>query len=50
MNVVFVARQANDFVKQCGHANYGHYHTRRICLMFFQLLPTICVGNEKGNK
>ena len=28
MNVVFVARQANDFVKQSGHENYGRDHAR----------------------
>ena len=50
MNVVFVARQANDFVKQSGHENCGHYHTRRICLIFYQLLPTFSVGNELGQQ
>ena len=28
MNVVFVARQENDFAKQSGHENYGHDPTR----------------------
>ena len=33
------------FVKHSGHENYGHDHTRRICLIFYQLLPTTSVGN-----
>ena len=28
--------------------NYGHDHTRQICLIFYQLLPTTSVGNELG--
>ena len=37
------------FVKQSGHENYGHDHTRWIrwiCLIFYQFLPTTSVGNE----
>ena len=33
-------------IKQSGHENYEHDHTRYICLIFYQLLPTTSVGNE----
>ena len=38
------------FVKQSGHDNYRHDHTRRICLIFYQLLPTTSAGNEYGQQ
>ena len=37
-------------VEQSGHENYGRDHTRRICLIFYQLLPTTSVGNEYGQQ
>ena len=40
----------NCFVKQSGHENYGHDHTRQICLIFYQPLPTTSVGNEWGQQ
>ena len=30
--------------------NYGHDHTRLICLIFYQLLPFNSVGNEWGQQ
>ena len=40
----------NAFVKQSGHENYGHDHTRWLCLIFYQLLPSPSVGNESGRQ
>ena len=37
-------------IKQSGHENYEHDHTRYICFIFYQLLPTTSVGNEKGQQ
>ena len=37
-------------VRQSGHENYGHGHTRWIWLIFYQLLPTTSVGNEWGQQ
>ena len=32
------------------HDNYRHDHTRRICLIFYQLLPTTSAANEYGQQ
>lgn len=37
-----------QFVKERRHEKYGHDRTRSILLILQQLLPTICMGNEKG--
>ena len=37
-------------LKQSGHENYRHDHTRWICLIFYHLLPTTSVGNGQGQQ
>ena len=35
---------------ECSWENYGHDHTRWICLIFYNLLPTTSGENEKGQQ